>query len=696
MIETHLVTITEPYMIAWPWDTAKLEENEAEAEWLAQLLEPGENPNEPISDIYYPVIVEALDNVYHREESREGENYTLAENHVGAYLALTIYWRDALRDLLPEGSAGVAVSFENTCDVPPFTYEITGPTPKYLGTGYYNSTFEGDENLYVETNLMDVWSFGVHESAYNGIPINEDLCPFTLKLYPPEDSRIEFIESSDNTVYIVLALVMSVAVLAILFTLLFFFLYDRLVRNEIQGKINLLDAKRNFVRFVSHEVRTPLNTVSMGLTLMHQDIQKCEKANRETEALVTADDLARWSILTGEVTNNAEIAVGVLNDLLNIDKIQMGVFKLDLEVLSIWEVIQETTSEFKMMATKNRTDLQLDLSSLFEAKGAESAIPEATAETLPLNIQNQKLVGDQTRMQQVLRNLLSNAIKFSKNRSVTVRVSLRDAVTTSPNTKNRDIREFRLSDDTLIRLPMSGRIVVDVVDTGIGMTQGQLETVFDAGTQFNANKLQSGGGSGLGLAFAKAIAEHHGGSLRAYSDGKDKGSTFRLDLPLYLLDPNTPDANDISARNKAIDGSTRTNESIGEHLKPMNMLVVDDAALNRKLLIRLLESNGHSCGQAENGQRLIETIQGSLTITEQKYQYDCILVDYEMPVMNGPDAVKAIRRIGYTGFVVGVTGNLLPEDVGYFLDCGADAVLGKPFKYRDLEQLLMEHGLFDV
>ena len=64
--------------------------------------------------------------------------------------------------------------------------------------------------------------------------------------------------------------------------------------------------------------------------------------------------------------------------------------------------------------------------------------------------------------------------------------------------------------------------------------------------------------------------------------------------------------------------------------------------------------------------------------------------------MNGPEACRAIREIGYTGFVLGVTGNLLPEDVGYFLDSGADAVLGKPFKYTDLEQLLMEHGLFAV
>ena len=691
-------------MIAWPNDTAKQEENEAEAEWLSYLLQPDENPVEPISDIYYPIIDEALDNVYHREEDMENENYNITGNHLGAYLALTIYWRDMVRDLLPEGTAGVAVVFENACDVPPFTYEITGPIPKYLGTGYYKSTFEGEEGLYVESSLMKVWSFGIAETAYNGIPINEDVCPFTLKLYPPEESREAFMENNDNTVYIVLVLVLSIAVLTIAFTLLFFFLYDRLVRNEIKGKINLLDAKRNFVRFVSHEVRTPLNTVSMGLTLIHQEIRSREKSmsenGNETKALVTADDLANWSKLTGEVTNNAEIAVGVLNDLLNIDKIQMGAFRLEMEILPIWDIIENTTNEFAMMAAKQNTDLKLDLSDLFEppTKDTESAIEMANTQSLPLKVLNKKLIGDQTRMQQVLRNLLSNAIKFSKNESVTVKVFLRE---NSTNAKGQATKEFNLADDSRVCLPMSGSVVVDVIDTGVGMTSLQLQTVFDAGTQFNANKLQSGGGSGLGLAFAKAIVEQHGGSLRAYSDGKEKGTTFRLDLPLYL-----GSAVDQNATVKGENGSKLTNCTIEEKLEPMSMLVVDDAPLNRKLLIRLLESNGHTCGQAENGQVLIDTIKESLASStseldekqegDESVQYDCILVDYEMPVMNGPTACRAIREMGYTGFVVGVTGNLLPEDVGHFLDCGADAVLGKPFKYKELKQLLMEQGLFAV
>merc|ERR1711956_109607 len=111
-------------------------------------------------------------------------------------------------------------------------------------------------------------------------------------------------------------------------------------------------------------------------------------------------------------------------------------------------------------------------------------------------------------------------------------------------------------------------------------------------------------------------------------------------------------------------GGMKSNQ---DSLDPMRILVVDDAPLNRKLLIRLLESNGHTCEDAENGQILIDRVEEKMNKKgdgdDHDDHFDCILVDYEMPVMNGPDACKTIREMGYVGFVVGVTGNLLPEDV---------------------------------
>merc|ERR1711933_105275 len=145
--------------------------------------------------------------------------------------------------------------------------------------------------------------------------------------------------------------------------------------------------------------------------------------------------------------------------------------------------------------------------------------------------------------------------------------------------------------------------------------------------------------------------------------------------------------NDLPARSAA---ARRRGIADEDELQPMHILVVDDAPMNRKLLVRLLEMNGHTCSTAENGQELIDAVRKDMV------QYDCILVDYEMPVMNGPESCKGVREMGYTGFVVGVTGDLLPEDVGYFLDCGADAVLSKPFKYKALEELLIEHGMFGL
>jgi len=715
VMETHLITISEPYLVNWPDDLEYQEENEAEAEWFSNYLEPGEEPLEPVFDIYFPIIVEALDNVHHHAEGYSASNhktsgYNKTENQLGAFLALSIYWRDALRDLLPSGSAGVLAVFENTCDVPPFGYEITGPKPKYLGIGYQNASYTGDPELKIVTNLLDVWDFGIAKTSYTGIPINEEICPYTITVYPAESAMEMLINNNDNTVYVVLVLVLSVAVLTIAFTLLFFFLYDRLVRNEIKSKISLLDAKRNFVRFVSHEVRTPLNTVCMGLTLINQDFKSREKkmkkmssddSNDSNSGLVTKEDIVRWSSLTQEVSQNADVAVGVLNDLLNIDKIQMGAFKLEMEVLPIWEIVEQTTLEFNMMAAKQKIDLKIDMSSLAGSTDVESVITHSSM--LPAKVLDQILVGDNQRLRQVLRNLLSNAIKFSKNRSVTVKISRREHPS-NISTKNvgKAMKEFKMSDGTSKNLVTSGRIVVDVVDTGVGMTPVQLETVFDVGTQFNASKLQSGGGSGLGLAFAKAISEQHGGSLRAYSDGRDKGTTFRLDLPLHLDDADastkkrsssaslTDKKTDRDGTQTASGSSPIEDPSEENELEPMNILVVDDARMNRKLLTRLLESNGHTCGQAENGQDLIDVVKTNMV------KYDCILVDYEMPVMNGPEACKNVREMGYTGFIVGVTGNLLPEDVGYFMDCGADAVLPKPFKYDDLEELLIEQGMFGL
>ena len=175
------------------------------------------------------------------------------------------------------------------------------------------------------------------------------------------------------------------------------------------------------------------------------------------------------------------------------------------------------------------------------------------------------------------------------------------------------------------------------------------------------------------------LVESHNGTLRAKSPGLGKGATFEMTLPLFRVPPSLDKKRPL---NPGAEPEDRTNRC-------MKLLVVDDVMSNRKLLGRLLQNRGHTFDEASDGSVAVEMISNFDA-------YDTILMDYEMPVMNGPAAAKKIRALGYGGFIVGITGNLLPEDVQHFRACGADAVLPKPFTMANLEELWAEHDIFDA
>jgi CheY-like chemotaxis protein len=122
----------------------------------------------------------------------------------------------------------------------------------------------------------------------------------------------------------------------------------------------------------------------------------------------------------------------------------------------------------------------------------------------------------------------------------------------------------------------------------------------------------------------------------------------------------------------------------------LRILVVDDALTNRKLCMRLLDRAGHTTEGACDGSEAVEKVRKSL---ESGELYDCILLDYEMPVMRGPTACELMRKIGCSSFIAGVTGNVMSEDVDHFRNCGANWVLPKPFRLEALEQQLIEQGV---
>jgi CheY-like chemotaxis protein len=228
------------------------------------------------------------------------------------------------------------------------------------------------------------------------------------------------------------------------------------------------------------------------------------------------------------------------------------------------------------------------------------------------------------------------------------------------------------------------------MDSGVGMSESEIDRLFGEGVQFNANDLQAGKGSGLGLFISKNLAEQHGGSLTARSEGIGKGSAFTLQLPLYQCDiassSNADEHQDLE--------EYKTESSLHHEKRQLRILVVDDIVTNRKLLSRLLERNGHECSMAENGEVAVTMVRENMSSKDGATRlYDCILMDYEMPVLNGPNATEKIREMGCNVLIVGITGNTLSDDVQYFESKGANKVLAKPVKIDVLENLFVEYGV---
>ncbi|OEU18173.1 two-component system sensory kinase [Fragilariopsis cylindrus CCMP1102] len=468
--------------------------------------------------------------------------------------------------------------------------------------------------------------------------------------------------------------------------------------DNISTKQELSKAKRHFMRYVSHEVRTPLNSVCMGLHLMQEEIQSklsvCTMAAatgaEETSSsspygsasiMITIDEAQAWLSLSMDVAMGAQSATNVLNDILDYDKIESRQLTLELSILPIMALVSETTSEFVLPAQGK----QIELIILQERVNASDKIVSDVVDMGSQELLDQVVVGDKARLSQVVRNVISNAIKFTpKKGSITVK-STWIVATVGESTV------IDLQDGEKESLYQTGWVEIEVTDTGNGMTGEQLEKVFQSGVQFNANKNQKGGGSGLGLFIAKGIVDQHNGTLTAHSDGTGKGTSFICKLPVFckpteIKIENAPVApRDVSVSERVSSGWL---DEVNERDPSYRILVVDDAPMNRKLLTRLLMKRGHHVDMAEDGLEAFEKVTSAM---KEGKRYDTILMDYQMPVMDGPTSTQKIREEGCDSFIVGITGNVLPQDVAHFKDSGADGVLGKPFQVEELESLWIEY-----
>lgn len=553
-----------------------------------------------------------------------------------------------------------------------YTFEIQNGIPQLKG---YGDLHDDKYTSYSRSVVLNEIETGSSTSAV-----------YTLTVYPTEEMFSEFSTNSPTTVAVGFAGVIA-AVACI------FFGYDYLMRREAQERKTILEMKRKFVRFISHEIRTPLNTVCMGLELLQSELKAPKGLDAETTpssepsgGQVTDEDIGFWLNVTEDTNENAHVAVEILNDLLNYDKLETGTMELETEPVLIWDLITKTVNQFGIQAANRKLELKLDIE---RPSGLTITDVEDGEGYDPYNV-----IGDGIRLSQVIRNVLSNALKFAPENS-TIRVSATYIPDGLPYAE-----PMLLGKETVPSHERAGSLRLCVKDKGVGMSKEQLERLFSEGVQFDANRLQHGGGSGLGLNIAKGLVEQHSGTIVADSPGLGLGTIFTIDLPLYefeeeelkkVIDDRDSTTAPSSSNATRIDFTGEV-EAVGP--KTRRVLVAEDSASSRKMLIRLLERAGHTCVPASNGREAVDIMKEDLLAVQRNPDHvpiDTVLMDFEMPLIRGPDATRRMRTLSFKGIVLGITGNVQNEDIEYFMKHGADEVFPKPVSLKEIQRFWRGH-----
>jgi len=348
------------------------------------------------------------------------------------------------------------------------------------------------------------------------------------------------------------------------------------------------ESRRDYLRYVFHEVRVPLNSISIGLHILNGS-NELSAGDKETIVMMREATL---------------FMTATLNDVLSIQKIEQGKLELILAKTSLQGLISRVKSSLKGLLLSNGITITTTIDP-----------------TAPNNV-----LIDKHRIEHVIANLVSNACKFSpKEGVVTIDIKKSD---------------------------VNNELIISVTDQGIGLTDEEISKLFIAFSQIKASELQDGRGSGVGLAICKEVVELHGGKINVKSIKKGEnttnhGSTFYFTLKYENCDQDDEPANIDNGDKQFFDSNEKKSDA--DKISSWKFLVVDDVQSNRKILAMLLQKRGIVCDQAENGMQALEKV--------SKCQYDIIITDQIMPVMNGVDLAKELRKRQYSNIVVGLTGN---------------------------------------
>ena len=375
-------------------------------------------------------------------------------------------------------------------------------------------------------------------------------------------------------------------------------------------------SKSSFLANMSHDIRTPMNAIIGMTSLIRYD----------------AGDKARVIEYADKIDTSSQHLLGIINDILDMSKIEAGKTVFKYSDFSIVDFIQELDTIFH--------------SQIYEKQQTFTIIKE--------NIRHEWVNGDRVHLMQIFSNLLSNAIKYTQ--------------------EGGEIQILAEECESNSSVYAKYRFLVS--DNGMGMSADFKNTIFDTFTREEnslTNKIQ---GTGLGMAITKNLVDSMGGTIDVESE-PGQGSSFEIFMDLKIVEEGF-----ISPALQA-----ETDNQDGNILQGMRFLCAEDNELNAEILTELLKIEGAECTVCENGERVLETFERSIP-----GEYDMILMDVQMPVMNGYEATKAIRRSSHELAkkipIIAMTANAFSEDIQHSLAAGMNAHVSKPVEIKVLEKTI--------
>ena len=399
--------------------------------------------------------------------------------------------------------------------------------------------------------------------------------------------------------------------------------YEEALKTAKRDAESANNAKTQFLANMSHEIRTPLNAI-MGLSELLQTNYK-----DESERML-------W---LKKITRNSEHLKKVIDEILDLSKIEAGKLQLKVTNFSIPNAIAQVKSILSPLASEKNLELRFE---------ADSAIPE-------------KINSDSTKLQHILLNLLGNAIKFTSQGTVTLKAQLTHA-------NSESVIQF------------------SVIDTGIGMSPEEVQHLFEPFTQVDSSMTRRFGGTGLGLTLAKQLAQALGGDVSLETSTPGKGSTFVAKIKTGDISSSpmiTSFKNLLTEPLDFIENAPAKTSQQNSDISDFKVLLVEDSLDNQLLVQSFLEMAGAQVDLASDGAEGMKKAEiGS---------HDLVIMDIQMPVMDGYTATSTLRSHGYKKPIIAFTAHAFEDERERCLKMGFTDFLSKPIKKRELVECIAKY-----